>query len=136
MYVAFRAAGRRWVLPAEEVAGVAELGRVTPLPTADPALAGLTLHRGRAVALLAADGGDNGSAPVRHLIALRACGEGIGLTADELIGLEVVHGDGVPAGFERYDLDSTLESRRRDHAPAAAPAAAEAAEPAAAGAGS
>jgi len=135
MYVAFAAAGRRWVLPAEEVAGVAELGRVTPLPTADPALAGVTLHRGRAVALMAADGGANGSAPPRHLIALRAWGEGIALPADELVGLEVVHGDGLPDGFELYDLESALESRRRAGGPAAA-SAAEAAAPAAAGAGS
>lgn len=103
MYVAFRAAGRRWVLPAEEVAGVAELGRVTPLPTADPALAGVTLHRGRAVALLAGDQG-NGAAPARHLVALRAFGEAIALPAEELIGLEVVHGDGLPAGYDLYDL--------------------------------
>jgi hypothetical protein len=112
MYVAFRAAGRRWVLPAEEVAGVAELGRVTPLPTADPALAGVTLHRGRAVALLAAD--SNGGAPPRHLIALRTRDESIALPAEELIGLEVVHGDVLPAGFDLYDLDSALESRRLD----------------------
>jgi hypothetical protein len=112
MYVAFRAAGHRWVLPAEAVAGVAELGRVTALPTADPAFAGVTLHRGRAVALLAAD--SNGGAPPRHLIALRTRDESIALPAEELIGLEVVHGDVLPAGFDLYDLDSALESRRLD----------------------
>lgn len=128
MYVAFRAAGRRWVLPAEDVAGVCELGPVTPLPTADPALAGVALHRGRAVALLAGGSAD-GAAASRHLIALRERGGSIALAADDLIGLEVVHGDGVPAGFDLYDLDAALESSRR-----AAPAAAESAEPAAAGA--
>ena len=134
MYVAFAAAGRRWVLPAEEVAGVAELGRVTALPTADPVLAGVTLHRGRAVALVAAEGGGNGSAPPSHLIALRAWGGGIALPADELIGLEVVHGDRLPEGFERYDLESALESRRHPARPAAETASA--AVPAAGGAGS
>jgi hypothetical protein len=126
MYVAFAAAGRRWVLPAEEVAGVAALGAVTPLPTADPALLGITLHRGRAVALLAAGGGGNGGGaapPAPHLVALRALGEGVAVAADELIGLEIVHGDGVPDGFERYDF-TARERGRREAPPAGAAAAA------------
>ncbi len=118
MYVAFVAAGRRWVLPAEQVAGVAELGPVTRLPTADPALLGVTLHRGRAVALVAADGGGDGDAPpARHLVALRAGGEAIALPAEELVGLETVRGDGLPDGFELYDVE-TPARRRREAAPA------------------
>jgi hypothetical protein len=74
------------------------------------------------------DGGGNGAAPpARHLVALRAGGEAVALPADELVGLETVRGDGLPDGFELYDVG--LSGRRRGNGP---PAAAEAALAAAA----
>lgn len=101
MYVAFALAGRRWVMPAEEVAAVAELRPVTRLPTADPNRLGIVIHRGRAVALVAAV---EGAAPRSggHYLLFRD--PELAIPVDELIGLEVEHGDRLPAGFERFEL--------------------------------
>jgi chemotaxis signal transduction protein len=113
MYVAFLAAGRRWVLPAAEVAAVGDLPPVTRLPTRDPGRLGLAVHRGRVVALLAADGasaegGTDGGAGLaaagaaRHLVVLRAGGESVALAAEELLGLKVEYGEVIPEGFALY----------------------------------
>jgi hypothetical protein len=104
MYVAFASSGRRFVVPAEEVAAVGAIGRVTHLPTREPSRLGVTLHQGRVVALLAAGGpGAHGPGVASHLVLLRA-GEGtVALAAEELLGLKVEYGDGVPEGFEALD---------------------------------
>lgn len=119
LLVAFAAAGQRWALPAAEVAAVAELGPVTPLPTADPSLLGVTLHRGRAVALRAPDPAVRPAAP-GYLVLLRSGGERVAAAAEELIGLETVVGDGLPDGFRRLDPGLLLSPLALG--PAAAPA--------------
>lgn len=106
-YVAFVAAGRRWVLPAEQIAAVGALGAVTRLPTADACRLGLTLHRGRVVALVA-PAAFNGAGPAsgrgRHLVVLRAGGGCVGFAAEELLGLRVEYGDAVPEGFAVLEI--------------------------------
>jgi chemotaxis signal transduction protein len=109
-YVAFAAAGRRWALRVEEVAAVGALGPVTRLPTADPRRLGLALHGGQVVALLApealaagpvaGEAGAGAPGPASHVIVLRRGGGSVGLPVEELLGLRVLYGPGVPAGFE------------------------------------
>lgn len=116
MYVAFAVAGGRFVLPAEEVSAVGELRAVTRLPTADPRRLGIVVHRGRAVALVAASEAavDAGAPAAGHYLLFRH--EEFAIPVDELLGLQVEHGDRLPEGFERFDFC--------DHRPpAAAPAA-------------
>jgi chemotaxis signal transduction protein len=109
MYVGFVAANRRWVLPAEQVAAVGVLGPVTRLPTGDPSLLGVSVHRGRVVALVAVDGaGLRDVASPRHpshLILLRSAGGEVAVAAEELLGLKVEVGGGIPDGFELLALE-------------------------------
>jgi chemotaxis signal transduction protein len=117
-YVAFAAGGRRWLLPVEQAASVGELGPVARLPTADPRRLGVVWHGGRVVALLdpeafsaaagataAMDGGAPGSGRARHLILLRAGGGAVALPAEELLGLKVEYGSGLPEGFSLLAVD-------------------------------
>jgi CheW-like domain len=104
MYVAFAVGWRRFVLPAEAAAAVGELGVVLPLPSSDPRRLGVIVHRGRAVALVAAGEGDGeAGATARHYVLLRGDGEDVAFPVDALIGLKAEYGDGLPDGFELFD---------------------------------
>jgi chemotaxis signal transduction protein len=123
-YVAFAAGGRRWLLPVEQAASVGELGPVARLPTADPRRLGVAWHGGRVVALLdpesfsagrvagaAADAGTPPAGQSRHLILLRAGGGAVGLPAEELLGLKVEYGSGLPEGFDLLAVDGSRLER-------------------------
>lgn len=102
MYVAFALAGRRWVLPTEDVDSVAEPPAILPLPTADRRRLGVFAHRGRVVAAVSGGGGEDRRSG--HCVVLRE--EGFAVLVDELIGLEVVHDERLPEGFELFDRGS------------------------------
>ena len=100
--LAFAIAGAHYALPTAQVASVAQLGAVTRVPGAPPAVAGVTNHDGAVLlvaelpVLLGLGAPTPGAAAVRYLLVVRdgeahdGEAEPLGLVVDELHDVRVV----------------------------------------------
>lgn len=90
LYLAFKAGGGRFALPAKDVAEVTPLVRLSPVPGGPPSLAGLMNHRGAAlpvvdVTRLITGRASRPFASTRILVTTLPGGRSIGLMAERVL---------------------------------------------------
>ena len=102
LYLAFKAAGGRFALPARDVAEVTPLVRLSPVPGGPPALAGLMNHRETALPVadltwLIAGRASRPFASTRIMIITLPDGRRIGLMAERVLrGVNIDPGQARP----------------------------------------
>jgi hypothetical protein len=101
---------RRVAVRGGEVSEIARVAMVTPVPCDDPAILGVTLHRGRIVPLVdlrrRLGDGATGLPPFLCLFT-QSGGADIGVPIDAMLGFGAADGSRVPDGVTLVDL-STL----------------------------
>ena len=104
--VRFRATDGEYALPVEVVTEVRSAAELTPLPAPRAGVAGLMMHGGDALPVLAVLG-ELG----RHVLVIRASDVQFGLLVDEVIGVERVEDDLIgppPRGQDRDSVTGVL----------------------------